>query len=130
MITAHDTFEYFGKAYDFEVRGIQGISTEMAMISQIPKSDKERLAALDAPPPLEIHDMTVAYDRKPVLWDDRSPRKADCPIIGYPIDPRLFRSAVDNSDTTNRDSPGALDNALFLVDASTNILYFHGAVIR
>ena len=41
----------------------------MTMTSQIPKSDKERLASLDGPPPLEIHDMTVAYDRKPVLWD-------------------------------------------------------------
>jgi manganese/zinc/iron transport system substrate-binding protein len=28
LITAHDAFEYFGRAYDIEVRGIQGISTE------------------------------------------------------------------------------------------------------
>jgi manganese/zinc/iron transport system substrate-binding protein len=28
LITAHDAFEYFGKAYDIEVLGIQGISTE------------------------------------------------------------------------------------------------------
>jgi manganese/zinc/iron transport system substrate-binding protein len=27
LITAHDAFEYFGKAYDFEVRGLQGTST-------------------------------------------------------------------------------------------------------
>jgi len=27
MITAHDAFEYFGRAYDMEVRGLQGIST-------------------------------------------------------------------------------------------------------
>lgn len=27
LITAHDAFEYFGKAYGFEVRGLQGIST-------------------------------------------------------------------------------------------------------
>jgi manganese/zinc/iron transport system substrate-binding protein len=27
LITAHDAFEYFGKAYDIEVRGLQGIST-------------------------------------------------------------------------------------------------------
>lgn len=27
LITAHDAFGYFGKAYDFEVRGLQGIST-------------------------------------------------------------------------------------------------------
>lgn len=28
LITAHDAFGYFGKAYDLEVHGIQGISTE------------------------------------------------------------------------------------------------------
>lgn len=27
LITAHDAFRYFGKAYNFEVRGLQGIST-------------------------------------------------------------------------------------------------------
>jgi len=27
LITAHDAFEYFGQAYDIEVRGLQGIST-------------------------------------------------------------------------------------------------------
>ena len=28
LITAHDAFSYFGKAYDTEVRGLQGISTQ------------------------------------------------------------------------------------------------------
>lgn len=28
LVTAHDAFGYFGKAYDFEVMGVQGISTE------------------------------------------------------------------------------------------------------
>lgn len=28
LVTAHDAFNYFGRAYDFEVLGIQGISTE------------------------------------------------------------------------------------------------------
>lgn len=27
LITAHDAFNYFGRAYDFEVRGLQGINT-------------------------------------------------------------------------------------------------------
>jgi manganese/zinc/iron transport system substrate-binding protein len=27
LVTAHDAFNYFGKAYGFEVRGLQGIST-------------------------------------------------------------------------------------------------------
>lgn len=28
LVTAHDAFRYFGRAYDIEVRGVQGISTE------------------------------------------------------------------------------------------------------
>lgn len=28
LITAHDAFRYFGRAYDIEVKGIQGVSTE------------------------------------------------------------------------------------------------------
>lgn len=28
LVTAHDAFRYFGEAYDFEVRGLQGISTD------------------------------------------------------------------------------------------------------
>ncbi len=28
LITAHDAFQYFGRAYDFEVLGLEGISTE------------------------------------------------------------------------------------------------------
>ncbi|TVP77675.1 MAG: manganese transporter [Gemmatimonadales bacterium] len=27
LVTAHDAFNYFGRAYDFEVRGLQGLST-------------------------------------------------------------------------------------------------------
>ena len=27
LVTAHDAFNYFGQAYDFEVRGLQGLST-------------------------------------------------------------------------------------------------------
>jgi manganese/zinc/iron transport system substrate-binding protein len=28
LVTAHDAFQYFGRAYDVEVKAIQGISTE------------------------------------------------------------------------------------------------------
>ena len=40
LITAHDAFNYFGRAYGFEVRGLQGISTE----SQASTSDVQALA--------------------------------------------------------------------------------------
>ena len=41
LITAHDAFNYFGRAYGFEVRGLQGIST----VSEASTSDVQGLAA-------------------------------------------------------------------------------------
>jgi manganese/zinc/iron transport system substrate-binding protein len=40
LVTAHDAFNYFGQAYGFEVRGLQGISTE----SEASTSDIQDLA--------------------------------------------------------------------------------------
>lgn len=42
LITAHDAFRYFGRAYGFEVRGLQGIST----VSEPGISDVQDLARL------------------------------------------------------------------------------------
>lgn len=40
LITAHDAFEYFGRAYGFEVKGLQGIST----VSETGAADVRNLA--------------------------------------------------------------------------------------
>lgn len=40
LVTAHDAFNYFGRAYGFEVRGLQGISTE----SEAGTADVQELA--------------------------------------------------------------------------------------
>ena len=44
LVTAHDAFEYYGRAYDLEVAGIQGISTE----SEAGVADIREMAALVA----------------------------------------------------------------------------------
>ncbi len=44
LITAHDAFRYFGRAYGFEVMGLQGISTE----AEAGTADVSQLAALIA----------------------------------------------------------------------------------
>ena len=44
IITAHDAFNYFGRAYGFEVRGLQGIST----VSEAGTRDVRELAAFVA----------------------------------------------------------------------------------
>jgi manganese/zinc/iron transport system substrate-binding protein len=41
LVTAHDAFNYFGRAYGFEVRGLQGINTA----SEAGTADVQRLAA-------------------------------------------------------------------------------------
>jgi ATPase subunit of ABC transporter with duplicated ATPase domains len=41
LVTAHDAFNYFGRAYGFEVRGLQGISTA----AEAGTADVQRLAA-------------------------------------------------------------------------------------
>ncbi|GAB1455369.1 MAG: zinc ABC transporter substrate-binding protein [Spirochaetia bacterium] len=40
LVTAHDAFNYFGKAYEFQVRGLQGIST----VSEAGTKDVQNLA--------------------------------------------------------------------------------------
>ena len=42
LVTAHDAFNYFGRAYGFEVRGLQGISTA----SEAGTADVQELAEL------------------------------------------------------------------------------------
>lgn len=42
LITAHDAFNYFGRAYGFEVRGLQGIST----VTEASTADIQELAQL------------------------------------------------------------------------------------
>lgn len=44
VVTAHDAFNYFGRAYGFEVRGLQGIST----VSEAGTADVQQLAAMIA----------------------------------------------------------------------------------
>ena len=44
LVTAHDCFNYFGKAYGFEVRGLQGIST----LTEVGIADVQELATFIA----------------------------------------------------------------------------------
>ncbi len=45
LITAHDAFNYFGRAYDFEVKGLQGISTDSEAGTQDVSSLAEYIAS-------------------------------------------------------------------------------------
>lgn len=61
LITAHDAFQYFGKAYDFQVRGLQGISTD----AEAGTSDVRELA-----------DFIVENQIKAIFVESSVPRKS------------------------------------------------------
>ena len=56
LVTAHDAFNYFGQAYGFEVRGLQGISTA----SEASTSDVQELARF------------IAENEIPAIFDESS----------------------------------------------------------
>lgn len=60
LITAHDAFQYFGKAYGFQVNGLQGISTD----SEAGTSDVRELA-----------DFIVEKEVKAIFVESSVPRK-------------------------------------------------------
>lgn len=60
LITAHDAFQYFGKAYGFQVRGLQGISTD----AEAGTSDVRELA-----------DFIVEKEIKAIFVESSVPRK-------------------------------------------------------
>lgn len=60
LITAHDAFGYFGRAYDIEVHGIQGISTE----------DQASVAAVN-----QLVDLIVKRGVKAVFVESSVPKK-------------------------------------------------------
>lgn len=60
LVTAHDAFKYFGRAYGFEVKGLQGISTD----SEAGTSDVRNLA-----------NFIVEHEIKSIFVESSLPRK-------------------------------------------------------
>ncbi|HYG78168.1 MAG TPA: zinc ABC transporter substrate-binding protein [Planctomycetota bacterium] len=91
LITAHDAFGYFGRAYGVEVRGIQGISTE----------DQAPVAAIN-----ELVDLIVTRKVKAVFVESSVPRKnieallEGCKARGHTIviGGELFSDAMGEAD--------------------------------
>ncbi len=95
LITAHDAFKYFGRAYGFEVRGLQGISTaaeagtaDVASLADfiferripavfVETSVPERfIGALEEAVEARGSTSTSADRSSPTRWVTRAPRKA------------------------------------------------------
>jgi len=92
LITAHDAFGYFGRAYDIEVHGIQGISTE----------DQASMAGMKS-----LIDLLVARKVKAVFVESSVPKKniealiEGCKAQGHSVTVggELYSDAMGDSGT-------------------------------
>ncbi|HEX5103370.1 MAG TPA: zinc ABC transporter substrate-binding protein [Pirellulaceae bacterium] len=108
LITSHDAFNYFGRAYGLEVQGVQGISTES-------EAGLQRINELVA--------MIVAKKVKAVFVESSVPRKnIDALVEGAQskghdvvIGGELFSDAMGQSGTYEGTYVGMLDHNITLV---------------
>jgi manganese/zinc/iron transport system substrate-binding protein len=78
LVTAHDAFNYFGRAYGFEVRGLQGISTA----TEAGTADVQALAAF------------VAERRIPALFVESSVPRRSIEAVQAAVRARSFAVAI------------------------------------
>lgn len=108
LITSHDAFNYFGRAYGLEVRGVQGISTESeAGLQQVN----------------ELVDLIVAKNVKAVFVESSVPRKNIEAIMegansrghSVVVGGELFSDAMGEAGTYEGTYIGMLDHNITLV---------------
>jgi len=81
LVTAHDAFGYFGRAYGFEVRGLQGISTA----SEAGTADVQRLSA------------EIAERRIPAIFVETSIPQRTIEAVQAAVAARHFRVVIGGS---------------------------------
>ena len=81
LITAHDAFNYFGRAYGFQVRGLQGISTA----AEAGTADVQALAAF------------IAARRIPALFVESSIPRRTIEAVQEAVQARGFEAGIGGS---------------------------------
>lgn len=103
LVTAHDAFNYFGRAYDIEVRGIQGISTQ----SEAGTADINRLVdfLVENNIPAVFVETSVSDKAVRALIEGAQSRGHDVKIGGL-----LFSDAMGHTDSYEGTYIGMLDH--------------------
>ena len=81
LITAHDAFNYFGRAYGFQVRGLQGISTA----AEAGTADVQGLAAF------------IATRRIPAIFVESSIPRRTIEAVQEAVDARGYEVRIGGS---------------------------------
>lgn len=117
LVTSHDAFGYFGRAYGFEVRGLQGVSTA----SETGTRDRQELAAFLGKNriPAVFTETSVPPDGlKAVLDTVRSDWKHEVKLVGG--GDALYSDALGKPDEPGGTYPGMIrHNADVIVGALT-----------
>ena len=108
LITSHDAFNYFGRAYGLEVQGVQGISTES-------EAGLQRIN--------ELVDLLVRKKVAAVFVESSVPRKNIDALVGgarnrghqIAVGGELFSDAMGESETYEGTYIGMLDHNITLV---------------
>lgn len=99
LITAHDAFEYFGRAYGFEVVGLQGISTA----SEASTSDVQRLVDVIIERRIPAIFVETSIPRRTIEAVQAAVRSRGVEVA---IGPPLFSDAMGNPGTPEGRYPG------------------------
>jgi manganese/zinc/iron transport system substrate-binding protein len=117
LITSHDAFSYFGRAYDFEVIGLQGVSTA----SEVGTAQRAELAKTigERKIPAMFTETSVPADGlKAVLDDVRKKYKHEVQLIGD--DNALYSDALGQPNSSGGTYPGMIrHNVKVIVEALT-----------
>jgi manganese/zinc/iron transport system substrate-binding protein len=115
LVTGHDAFGYFGRAYGFEVRGLQGVSTA----SEVGTTDRDRLTEF-----LGTHKIPAVFTEtsiddkglRAVLDDTRRRYGHTVRLVGG--DDALYSDALGDAATPGGTYPGMVrHNVKVIVDA-------------
>lgn len=112
LITAHDAFNYFGRAYDFDVVGLQGISTE----SQAGTADIKKLVDLIVSKKIPTIFVESSVPQRTIQAVQQSAHARSWPVA---IGEELYSDALGT-----KDSPAAtyIDMMQYTVDTITQAL--------
>jgi manganese/zinc/iron transport system substrate-binding protein len=117
LVTSHDAFGYFGRAYDFEVIGLQGVSTA----SEAGTAQRDQLANTIGKrkiPAVFTETSVVSDGLKAVLDDVRKKYKHEVKLVGD--DAALYSDALGPPDSRGGTYTGMIrHNADVIVEALT-----------
>ena len=110
LVTSHDAFGYFGRAYGFEVIGLQGVSTA----SELGTPQRDKLATLIGErriPAVFTETSVPSVGLKGVLddvyakkkYEVESHRRRQSPLLGRPRSRRLTRGNLSRHDPPQRE---------------------------